>query len=363
MNQTMLALAAAAALSVSTTFATDVRMFGHAHVDIRLNSPDSHTTVNNNQSTLGLQASSEFADFKAYFKHVFLVDGLDGSSLLGENDASYVNVYGDFGSVRLGHQPTAASLAYLFTGNNHLPDAITDFSHIGFTEYETTKTLVYELPVSPGFTLAVGASANGDTTDKLFASPSLGLMYDNGRGVKLGFGYEVIDDRGLIDIPGTNIKAGKNDSKMLQLGGSYTFDNIIVGAQLEQTRNLLLAESGLSSLDANIRSLISARYGSSSIIGILPQDGVDRTSFGISGKITFGKNALSANLGTEKIGNSTDEATNYFTSVALNHTINKEVNAYIAFRNKNADVANMQKITGSNNNEQRALAVGMQYNF
>ncbi len=365
MNQTMLALAATAVFSASTAFAADIQMFGHAHVDLRTDSPDSRITVNNNSSTLGLKASTDFAGFKAYFKHVFLVDGLDDSSLLGENDKSYVNVYGDFGSVRLGHQTSSAGLAYEFTNNNHLSDSIADFSNIGFTEYETTKVLVYELPVYAGFTLAIGANSNGNTTRKLFASPSLGLMYDNGHGMKLGLGYEIIDDRGLADIPGTNITAAQNDSKMLQLGGSYTLDNIMVGAQFEQTSNLLLAESGLSSLDANTRRLLSANIdGDSSIIGILPQDDVDRTAFGVAGKLTFGNNMLSVNLGAEKIEKSTDKAKNYFASIALNHTISKRVNTYIAFRNKNTDVASMQKIIGSNNSlKRRALAVGLQYTF
>ena len=343
MNKKTLALAAITALYFSTAFAADLRMFGHAHVDIRVNAPDSHSTVNSNDSTLGVKASADFSGFKAYFKHTFLIDGFDGDSLLGENDASYFNLYGDFGSVRLGHQPTSASVAYLFTGNNHLRDSIADFSHIGFTEYETTKALVYELPIYSGFTLAIGANANGDQTNTLFSSPSLGLMYDEGHGMKLGFGYELIHDRELDaiteyylnTIEGLNIKAPSSDSKMLQLGGSYTFDNIMVGAQFEQTKNLLLAESGITSL-----------------YGIIPQDGVDRTSFGLSGKLTFGNNALSVNLGTERVKKSGDEAENHFASIALNHTINKRVNAYIAFRNKNADVENMKKIVGNSSNQQ-----------
>ncbi len=362
MNKKMLTLTAAAVLSTSAAFAADVRMFGHAHLDLRANAPDSYGTVNSNDSTLGFRVSADFSDFKAYFKHTFLVDGFDGDSLLGENDASYFNIYGDFGSVRVGHQPTSASLAYLFTGNNHLPDSIADFSNVGFTEYEQTKAFVYELPVYSGFTLALGVNANGDTTEKLFSSPSIGLMYDEGHGLKLGFGYEVIDDRGLDliaqylnQVEGLNVGPQASNSKMLQLGGSYEFDNIMVGAQFEQTQNLLVAES-----------VASSRYG------IIPQDGVDRTSFGVSGKLTFGNNALSVNLGTEKIEDDAgNEANNHFASIALNHTINKRVNTYIAFRNKHGDVADLQTIlkNGVTSQEienlirQRAVAIGMQYKF
>jgi predicted porin len=364
-NKKMLALSAMmTACSFSTAHAVDIRLFGHVHADIRVNAPESHSTVNNNDSSLGFRASADFSGFKAYFQHVFLVDGLDGDSLLDENTASYFHLYGGnfFGSLKLGHQPTSAGVAYDFIGNNHLPDSIANFSDIGFTEYEATKTLVYQLPTYAGFTLAIGASAsvNGDNTSKLFASPSIGLMYDEGHGLKLGFGYEIIDDRALgaiaqdlNDAQGFRIGPQSSDSKLLQLGGSYTFDNITVGAQFEQTQNLLPAESGVPSS-----------------YNIVPQDGIDRTSFGVSGKMTFGNSALSVNLGTEKVENSTDEANNHFASIALNHTINERVNTYIAFRNKNTDMTNMQRIIGSNQPkiidglvEQRTVAVGMQYQF
>ncbi len=369
MNKKILTLVTAiTACSVSTAYAVDIRLFGHVHADIQVNAPDSHSTVNNNGSTLGFKVSADFSGFKAYFKHVFLVDGLDGDSLLSENDASYFHLYGGdfFGSLRFGHQLTSAGVAYNFVGNNHLPDSTADFGNIGFAEYKTTKTLVYQLPAYSGFTLAIGASANanGDGTNKLLSSPSIGLMYDEGHGLKLGFGYEIIDDRALGDIVqslnGTDAEnlsidnPPSSDSKMLQLGGSYTFDNITVGAQFEQTKNLLLAESGIPSF-----------------YGIIPQDGVDRTSFGVSGKMAFGHNsALSVNLGTEKVKKLMDEANNHFISIALNHTINERVNTYIAFRNKNTDMANMQKIIGDDQQQminslidQRAVAIGMQYQF
>jgi predicted porin len=360
-NKKLLALTTVAAFSTSAVLA-NITVYGTAHIDAQVNTPDTHGTINSNNSTLGFKVSTELAGLQAYFKHEFIVGGLDGDEFLEKTDTSYISLAGDFGALRLGRQDTPATQARNSVGNNHLPDSIADFGRTEFTEYKQTKNLSYESNTYSGFKAVIGAIAVEDTTRDLLDSLSLGLIYDEGHGIKLGLGYETIDDRGVNDIAkylreeqGLNVGEQKNDSSLLQFGGSYTFDNVMLGAQFEKTKNLLVSEADPTS-----------KYG------IIPQDGVDRTAFGISGKVTFGNNAFSVNLGTEKIEKDGTEANNHFAGVALNHTINKQVNTYIAFRNKHGDRANLSKIIGDgivssteieNFIRQRAVAVGMVYKF
>lgn len=353
MNKKLLMLATAAAFSTSAALA-DIKVYGTAHVDMRVNAPDSYGSVNSNNSTLGFKISTDLAGLKAYFKHHFTVSGVDSDIFLAKTDTSYLSLQGDFGALRLGNQDTPATLALRFVGNNPLRYSIADFNRIGFTEYDRTKVLLYESNIYSGFKAAIGAISIENTTRDLLDSHSIGLMYDEGHGMKLGFGYETIDDQGIGDIArALGVGTQKNDSSLLQFGGSYTFDNIMLGAQFEKTKNLLID-------DPNSRGY-----------GLIPQDGVDRTAFGVTGKVTFGNNALSINLGQEKI--ETDQAAKKvnFASVALHHTINKQVSTYIAFSNKNAGTPDF-KTAAQNNNldsavtsliKQRALAIGMIYDF
>ena len=253
MNKKQLILATATLLTTSA-FA-DIRMYGTAHVDLRLNEPASDTTLNSNSSILGFKFTTDLAGLKAYFKHNVVVDGIDGDEFLNGTDTSYLSLQGRLGTLRLGLRDTPATQAITAVGNNHLPDSIVDFNRVGFTEYSQTRTLAYETPVYAGFSAVLGGVSIEESTTRLFDSLSLGLMYNEGHGLKLGLGYEILDRHDVANIT-SNLTANATnnsnsaaiadlsnpDSKinLLQFAASYTFDTMTIGAQVEQTENALV---------------------------------------------------------------------------------------------------------------------------
>ena len=358
MNKKQLILATATLLTTSA-FA-DIRMYGTAHVDLRMNEPASDTTLNSNSSILGFKFTTDLSGLKAYFKHNVVVDGIDGDEFLNGTDTSYLSLQGRLGTLRLGLRDTPATQAITAVGNNHLPDSIVDFNRVGFTEYSQTRTLAYETPVYSGFSAVFGGVSIKDPATSLFDSLSLGLMYNEGHGLKLGLGYEQLDKRDVASVANSldpnNVVANNlinQDSKisLLQFAASYTFDTMTIGAQFEQTENALGSE------------------GNTSKYGLIPQDGVDRTVAGVSIKNVSGKNTFSLSMGTEKIEQGNNEATHHFTGIGYDRAFTQHFNAYIAFKNRYGNATKLNNVISTDLvdvatlAQDRSLAVGMLYKF
>lgn len=360
MNKKQLILATAALVTTTAALA-DISMYGTAHVDLRLNEPASNATLNSNNSILGFKFTTDLSGLKAYFKHNVVVSGIDSEDdqFLNGTDTSYLSLQGRLGTLRLGLRDTPATQAVGSVGNNHLPDSIVDFSQVGFTEYNKTRSLAYETHPYAGFSMVFGGISIEDADRSLFDSLSLGLMYNEGNGLKLGLGYEKLDSHDIISIVNTLEKNGVNpdltnqDSKisLLQLAASYTFDNLTIGAQLEQIENAL------------------GSAGNTSKYGLIPQEGVDRTIAGVSIKNVSGKNTFSLSMGTEKIERGNNEATHHFTGIAYSRAFTQHFNAYIAFRNKYGNATKLTNAISTNLVDvsslakERNLAIGMMYQF
>ena len=361
MNKKQLILATAALVTTTAALA-DISMYGTAHVDLRLNEPASNATLNSNNSILGFKFTTDLSGLKAYFKHNVVVSGIDSEDdqFLNGTDTSYLSLLGRLGTLRLGLRDTPATQAVSSVGNNHLPDSIVDFSQVGFTEYSKTRSLTYETHPYAGVSVILGGISIEDASKSLFDSLSLGLMYDEGYGLKLGLGYEQLDKHDVAsvadsldpdDIAANNL--GNQDSKisLLQFAASYAFDNVTIGAQLEQTENAL------------------GGIGSTSKYGLIPQDGVDRTVAGVSIKNVSGKNTFSLSMGTEKIEANNNEATHHFTGIAFNRAFTQHFNAYIAFKNKYGNATKLNNVIQTNLvdvsqlSRERILALGMMYQF
>ncbi len=335
MNKKLVALAVAAAFAAPVAMA-QVTLYGTVHADIRFtdDGDDSESwSVNSNVSKLGFKGSTDLGNgMKALFKYETTYNGLDGQSTLGGPRNSYIGLSGSKGTLVVGRHDTPAKMAFYAAGNDHLGDSIVDFNRVdpntgaGFTESRVPNAIAYVSPAMSGFTVAIAGvpgeqsgDENGGANDEngLIDSYSLGIMY-KGNGIKAGFGYENLAH--MDNAPGES----NENSKMTQIGASYTFDNITVGGQFENTRN----------------------YGNNAA--------QTKKVMGLAMKASFGKNAIIANYSKQDLEDSTTatETESNHIGVALQHKINKRANVYLAF--------NKQE-TG--NDDRNNVALGMKYSF
>ncbi|MEL6722039.1 MAG: porin [Pseudomonadota bacterium] len=335
MNKKLVALAVAAAFAAPVAMA-QITLYGKVHADLRMtdDGDDDMWSINSNTSKLGFKGHTDLGDgMKALFKFETTYSGLDASSTLGSPRNTYIGLSGAKGALLVGRHDTPAKMAFYAAGNDHLGDSIIDFNKVdkatgaGFTEKRQANSVVYIAPAMSGFKVAVaampgeqngvtdGVKANDD--NGLIDSYSLGVMY-KGNGIKAGFGYE--------NLAHDNAQGqANNDTKMTQLGASYTFENITVGGQYENTKNYA--------------------------------NNADQTKqvMGLAVKAGFGKNAVIANFSQQDIENSADssqDSESQNIGVAVQHKINKRANVYLAFNKQETDDIDRNNV-----------ALGMMYSF
>lgn len=342
MNKKLVALAVAAAFAAPVAMA-QITLYGKVHADIRLtdDGDDKKWSINSNTSKLGFKGHTDLGDgMKAMFKYETTYAGLDNGkdpnedpkATLGAARNSYIGLSGSKGTLIVGRHDTPAKMAWYAAGNDHLGDSIIDFNKVdsatkaGFTERRVSNAVAYVAPAMSGFKMAIAVApgeqtGTGDADDEngLIDSYSLGLMY-KGHGIKAGLGYENIADKS-----DDAADPADHDIKMLQLGASYTFDNMTVGAQYERTKN----------------------YGN--------DENMTKKVMGLAAKATFGKNALIMNYSKQDLENANvggSDTDSKHIGLAVQHVLSKRTNVYVAF--------NKQE-TGDNDHNN--LALGMMHSF
>lgn len=317
MNKKLIAMAVAAAFAAPAAMA-EVTLYGKAHVDVRFGENDD--TVNSNSSRLGVKGAEDLGNgLKAVFKYEMTYDITDGGGISGTPRDSYVGLSSnEYGSLLVGRMASPNKAALYAAGNVHLADSIADFASDYASKGNWNDTTAY------------GRANNAIA----YFSPSLGGVKliaamipeedeDNNNADSAG------DDNGLADYYGLAITYGGNGLKaaagmssnsdanidIYNLGASYTFNNVTIGAQYEDEEN-------------------NAR---------------ERDAFGVSAKASFGNNAI--------IGSYTAADTNNVDTddirLALQHSMSKRTSVYVAYHNEDVD--------GGSDTDQFAL--GMIHSF
>jgi predicted porin len=244
-------IAAAIASLVAGTAAADATIYGAAHasivsVDTKGATPVKNFQVQTNTSKLGFKGSEDLGNgMKAIWQMEMSYDLTDGAGIGGARN-SFVGMSGDFGTAVIGRHDTPAKMAFYAAGNDHMGDTVVDLNGtFKFEEQRASNAIAYISPAFGAVTVAVavvpGEGAGTATTagDGLTDGTSFGVMYA-ADGIKLGLGIEDIADL----IP------GGADNSLMNLGGSYTMDNLTVGLQYQTQKD--------GTVDTTIYALVAA---------------------------------------------------------------------------------------------------------
>ncbi len=286
-----------------------VTVYGVAHASLNNNDQADNWTVKSNASRLGFKGSEDLGNgMKATFQMEMGYDLTDGAGVTGTNRNSYVGLAGGFGEVRVGRHDTPAKAAFYSTGNDLLGDSVIDLNGLqGFTERRVSNAIAYIAPKMGDLTIAAAIvpGEGAAPADGLNSATSIGVMYGAGP-IKAALGWTDAGD--LLNAGG--------DNTLMQLGFSYTMDNIKVGVEYETL------EVGTT----------------------------DTTTFALVGQMTFGDNAVILNFGNQEVdtGAATTDADS--TGIALKHSLSKRTAAYVA-------------IASSDNKAKEATSFGLTHKF
>jgi predicted porin len=302
MNKKLIAMAVAAAFAAPAAMA-DAVIYGKAHVSLDMNDVEfdgdtvtDNYEVNSRASRVGLKGSEDLGGgLKAIYQVEmgFDWDGGDQQDSAGDIGLSQRNTFiglaGGWGTFLVGRHDTPAKVAFYAAGNERLGDSIIDLNSgvVGvFTEVRANNAIAYISPNFSGFTFAAaavpgeesGADGVNNSSDGLTDHYSLGVMY-SGNGLKASVGYEEFDNQGpnlrilngkvplgSLGYLGQPEGADEGDITVLQVGASYTMNNFSVGAHYQDTD---IDDSDVNAGDA------------------------EYTAWAITGKATFGNNAVS----------------------------------------------------------------------
>jgi predicted porin len=248
-------IAAAIASLMAGSASADNTVYGAAHASIV--SVDNTTTgvknmqVQTNTSKLGFKGSEDLGNgMKAVYQMEMSYDLTDGGGIGGARN-SFVGLAGDFGTVVIGRHDTPAKSAFYAGGNDHIGDSVVDLNGtFGFREVRSNDVIAYLSPQMGDVKYAVavvpgeGPGTAGAAGDGLTDGISLGVMYAAG-GIKVGVGYEDTADLGT-----------GADNNLINLGGSYTMDNMTFGLQYQgltvgTTDTTIIALVGAFKMDSN----------------------------------------------------------------------------------------------------------------
>ncbi|MCB1788926.1 MAG: porin [Gammaproteobacteria bacterium] len=366
MNKKLLAAAVAAAMIAPAAYA-DATLYGKFHVSVDANDIDvantsagdiDNYTVNSRSSRLGVKGSEDLGNgLKAIYQLELTVDVTDGTGVNAANRNTFLGLAGGFGTFLIGRHDTPAKVAFYAAGNERLGDSILDLNTstsglnpIGvFSEVRASNAIAYVSPNFAGFTVAAAVvpgeqSGTGVNTPAVAAVPgnagtaavnqdndengladsySVGLMYAGG-GLMASVGYERLGDASNA------IGASNDDSKMLQAGASFTFGSFSVGAQYEDTSDF-----------GNVQN-------------------VDYTAWAVTGKASFGNNAISVVYTDSEKDTPAATALDVETQgwgVAAEHNFSKRTKVYAAYASNEIDRQN------ANDTDDDRFSLGMIHDF
>lgn len=368
MNKKLLAAAVAAAVVAAPAAFAESTVYGKFHTSVDSNdyekSVDNYS-VESRASRLGFKGSEDLGNgLKAIYQLELSVSTDGGADQAvgngwGSQRNTFIGLSGDFGTFVVGRHDTPAKMAFYATGNELLGDSAIDLngSPIGvFREFRANNAIAYVSPNFSGFTVAAAivpgeqsgnATAASTTTSTVITTGgsikvvntsagaandndgladhwSVGLMY-SGNGLKAGLGYEKLTQ--LNNAPGAN----DVDWKMWQAGASYTMNNFQVGVQYEDANDYLFSK------------------------------GTDRTAWALTGKATFGNNAVSlvyTNSETDPTGSSNTTETEGW-GVAAEHNFSKRTKVYAAYADNEIDAPG----GSTNDRDNSVFSLGMIHDF
>ena len=380
MNKKLLAAAVAAAVVAAPAAFAESTVYGKFHTSIDSNDFEDGSdnyTVKSRSSRIGFKGSEDLGGgLKAIYQAEFSVqtdgndggNGQDGGDGWGGQRNTFIGLSGGFGTFLVGRHDTPTKIAFYGAGNERLGDSIIDLNPGGnapigvFTEYRADNAIAYVSPSFSGFTFAAAvipgeecdsgdtrgtcASSGDHAADGIADHFSLGLIY-KGNGVRASIGYEEFDNQGRgvriagnrnlddLDITGQGASIENADIEVLQIGASYTMNNFSIGAHWQDT-------------DIDEQGAGTALAGSD----------VEYTAWAITGKATFGNNAISlvwTDSETEVDGSEAFETTGW--GVAAEHNFSKRTKAYVAY------ASNEEDVSGGDDNDDDVFSLGMIHNF
>ena len=348
MNKKLLAAAVAAAVVAAPAAFAESTVYGKMHASIdAIDEEGAGGTVRDNyemesrSSRLGFKGSEDLGGgLKAIYQIEVTVDLTGGSGrdqstddAFGGYRNTFIGLSGDFGTFLVGKHDTPAKIAFYGAGNEALGDSVIDLNTgsrnpIGvFHEFRANNAIAYVSPSFSGFTLAAAVvpgeqtgveDASENNNDGIADHYSLGLIY-KGNGLRVGVGYE--SKVGLTEAVG----ADEANFDTLQIGASYTMNNFRLGLHYEDSED----------------------------VGFSVDE--DREAWAISGKATFGNNAVSAVYTMKEDENDSGDTSDFEGwGLAFEHNFSKRTKAYVAYASGEDD---------EKDEEEDRFSLGMIHNF
>ena len=354
MKKTMIATAVAAAFALPMAAQADVTVYGKINnsiTNVEATTNNAATTeqwqVQDYASRLGFKGSEDLGGgLKAIWKYEMSYDtdetgagcpGTDqtdtASTATNRNCSArntYVGLAGDFGTFVVGRHDTPYKMAWYAGGADFADSTVADFNesgiggdNVGDTHFDETRisnAIAYISPDMSGFKAAL-AIIPGETTnveDGLADSWSTGLMYA-GHGVKVGAGLESLADT-AVTTP---------SEKRWHVTGSYTFNNISVGASYANVKN-----------DANVED-------------------DKKKSMGLSAQYAFGKSAVGANYRNSKLERAANDGDINSWAFFVSHAMSNRTKVYAAVAQHEYDEEN----GSANDQETNEYGFGIMHNF
>jgi len=350
MNKKLLAAAVTAAVFAAPAAFAESTMYGKFHTSVDYSDPvgggNQNYLVSSRASRLGFKGSEDLGEgLKAIFQAEFSVstDGGNGQTSgngWGGQRNTFIGLAGGFGTLLVGRHDTPMKVAFYGAGVETLGDSVIDLNlsnsltpsksdaaPIGvFSEYRADNAIAYISPNFSGFTFVgavipgedkAGGNVPGDDRDGIADHYSLGAIW-SGAGLKVGGGFQETTAKDV-------------DQQTWQLGASYTMNAFTVGAQYEDTDNF--------------------GFG----------DGDDYTAWAVTGKFTFGNNAISAVYTDSELdtaaGSAASDSDTSGWGLSAEHNFSKRTKVYVAYAHDEDD----EKPNDSGNATQASL--GMIHNF
>ena len=364
MNKKLLASAVIAAVVASPAAFAESTVYGKMHTSIDAADYDNgrdNVTVENRSSRLGFKGSEDLGNgLKAIYQIEFGIRSDGGQEqVTGDGHTSlrntFVGLAGDFGTFVVGRHDTPMKMAFYATGNERLGDSAIDLNRgfsndqsglnpIGvFQEFRANNAIAYVSPNFSGFTVAaamvpgeqsgneetVGTAITKNDLDGVADHYSVGAMY-KGNGLKVGAGYEMLAVQPNASARTQAQIDASDDQKTWQAGASYTMNNFSFGAQYQDTENALFLEDA------------------------------DYTAWAVTGKATFGNNAISlvyTNSELKPEGPNNDVDTEGW-GIAAEHNFSKRTKVYAAYAANEVDPEDNDAEA-----DQDMFSLGMIHNF
>ena len=216
-------VAALAAITAAPAFAQSVTLWGRLNTTVesqKFGSQDRKIVVQNNSSRLGFKGSEDLGGgLKASFSLEHGLNSDTGAATGGTtfwNRASWVQLEGSFGGVRLGKWFPGSYFATADYVSNHNHDTGTSADALYATQFYTNNKVSYFTPTAAGFSAELSVAAGENTTTR---AEDVAVNYDMGP-LHAGLGYEK-----------------KGDFTQIAIRGLYEFGPVVVGGYVQRAEN------------------------------------------------------------------------------------------------------------------------------